>query len=121
MAMILYFSAIVPDDCSVFIDGEESPNSQSVFGQTWVAGNTRIGKPKRCEQKRRCRKARVPSGIVLSKDRNATAKSLPGSKTRASQEELSLEPNGNVWSRQIIIHLVLNTRRQNSAYRHKGD
>ena len=89
------------------LNREESPNSQFVFGQTWVAGNARIGKPKRCEQKRRCRKARVPSGIVLSKDRNATAKSLPESKTRAPQGELSHEPDSNVRSRQIIIHLML--------------
>lgn len=94
--MILYFLAIVLDDYSIFIDGEESPNSQFVFRQTWVAGNARIGKPKRCEQKRRCRKARVPSGIVLLKNRNATAKSLLESKTRASQEELSPELDGNV-------------------------
>ena len=82
MAMILYILPL----CwmiALYLLIERKVRTQSPLRWTKVAGNARIGKPKRCEQKRQCRKARIPSGIVLSRGRNATAKSLPLSKTRA--------------------------------------
>ena len=67
--------------------------------QRTVVGNSHLEQSKRCEQRRQCRKARAPSGVVTWKHVVETAKSLPVCKTVPDiilMRGESLESCGNI-------------------------